>query len=46
MKPISRRANPETLSYRKGKHVRGRLGYRGHVVMENHNGLAADTGVT
>jgi len=38
--------DPEALSYRKGKNLPARLGYLGHVLMENRNGLVVDTRLT
>ena len=38
--------DPEALSYRKGDSLPARLGYLGHVLMENRNGLVVDTRLT
>jgi hypothetical protein len=38
--------DPQALSYRKGDNLPARLGYFGHVLMENRNGLVVDTRVT
>jgi len=38
--------DPEALSYRKSDNQPARLGYLGHVLMENRNGLVVDTRLT
>ncbi len=38
--------DPEARLYKKGKGREARLGYLGHVLMENRNGLAVDTHLT